>query len=157
MDFSGWCTTEWRNFLTACSIVCEYAFRQARVGGGDLLYHEWFFYSIRLRPKVKATLRRGLGVFIITQEDWKSLTIARWKSKGSFSSVISRPWVVIQPTTTSFIWQQGIEPGPKSAPSKSPHLSYIPDGSIKGAVSQQSSSFCFILPFTCPQSLWNLK
>ena len=88
-------------------------------GGGDLLYHEWFFYSIRFRPKVKVTLRRGLGVFIITQEDWKSLTIARWKSKGSFSSVISRPWVVIQPTTTSFIWQQGIEPGPKSAPSKS--------------------------------------
>ena len=54
-------------FLNACSIVCEYAFRQAR--GGDLLYHEWFFYSIRLRPKVKATLRRDLGVFIITQED----------------------------------------------------------------------------------------
>ena len=48
-------------------LVCEYAFRQAR--GGDLLYHEWFFYSIRLRPKVKATLSRGLGVFIITQED----------------------------------------------------------------------------------------
>ena len=28
---------------------------------------------------------------------------------------------------------------------------------IKGAVSRQSSSFCLILPFTRPQSLWNLK
>ena len=28
---------------------------------------------------------------------------------------------------------------------------------IKGAVSRQSSSFCLILPITCPQSLWNLK
>ena len=29
--------------------------------------------------------------------------------------------------------------------------------SFKGAVSRQSSSFCFILPITRPQSLWNLK
>ena len=28
---------------------------------------------------------------------------------------------------------------------------------FKGAVSQQSSSFCLILPITLPQSLWNLK
>ena len=28
---------------------------------------------------------------------------------------------------------------------------------IKGAVSRKSSSFCLILPITCPQSLWNLK
>ena len=28
---------------------------------------------------------------------------------------------------------------------------------MKGAVSRQSSSFCLILPITCPQSLWNLK
>ena len=28
---------------------------------------------------------------------------------------------------------------------------------FKGAVSRQSSSFCFILPITRPQSLWNLK
>ena len=28
---------------------------------------------------------------------------------------------------------------------------------LKGAVSQQSSSFCLILPITRPQSLWNLK
>ena len=30
-------------------------------------------------------------------------------------------------------------------------------GKFKGAVSRQSSSFCSILPITCPQSLWNLK
>ena len=28
---------------------------------------------------------------------------------------------------------------------------------LKGAVSQQSSSFCLILPITCPRSLWNLR
>ena len=28
---------------------------------------------------------------------------------------------------------------------------------FKGAVSRQSSSFCLILPITCPQSVWNLK
>ena len=28
---------------------------------------------------------------------------------------------------------------------------------IKGAVLRQSSSFCLILPITCPQLLWNLK
>ena len=28
---------------------------------------------------------------------------------------------------------------------------------LKVAVSQQSSSFCLVLPITHPQSLWNLK
>ena len=28
---------------------------------------------------------------------------------------------------------------------------------VKGTVSQQSSSFCLVLPITRPQSLWNLK
>ena len=65
------------SFLTACSIVCEYAFTQTLGGAGitarDLLYCEWFFYqcllhSIKLRLKVKATLRRSLRVFIIIQE-----------------------------------------------------------------------------------------
>ena len=77
-----------------------------RVGGGggggggvgitarDLLYCEWFFYKCLLAT-------------------------ARWKSKGSSSSVISRPGVVIQPTTTTFIWERGIELGPNSAQSKS--------------------------------------
>ena len=30
-------------------------------------------------------------------------------------------------------------------------------GSVKGAVSRQSSSFCLTLPITRRQSLWNLK
>ena len=38
------------------------------------------------------------------------------------------------------------------------HLSLIVHvAPLKGAVSQQSSSFCLILPITRPQSLWNLK
>ena len=31
------------------------------------------------------------------------------------------------------------------------------DVDVKGAVSRQSSSFCLVLPITCPQLLWNLK
>ena len=156
MNFSGWCTTEWRNFLTACSIVCEYAFRQAR-GGGGLLYHEWFFYSIRLRPTVKATLRRGLGVFIITQEDWKSLTIADERAKAVSPQSFQGPeWWSSQQQQALFDSKE-LNLVLKVHRLRATHLSYIPDGSIKGAVSQQSSSFCFILPFTCPQSLCNLK
>ena len=41
-------------------------------------------------------------------------------------------------------------------PSVLPYMFRLNGWLIKGAVSQNSSSFCLILPIACPQSLWNL-
>ena len=60
------------------------------------------FFNIPQNCEHSRVVRRGLWFIVLIREDLKFLTICRCNYKGStFSSVILRPWVLVQPESNS--------------------------------------------------------
>ena len=60
------------------------------------------FFNVPWNCEHSRVVRRGLRFIVLIQEDLKVLTICRCNYKGStFSSVILKPWVLVQPESNS--------------------------------------------------------
>ena len=71
------------------------------------------FFYVPLGCEHWKVVRRGLRFIVLIQEDLKVLTICGCNYKGStFSSVILRPWVLVQPESNSRppAWQPDAQP-----------------------------------------------
>ena len=107
----------------------------------DAVRDSFPFYkrTVQSRTGTKITLQTALSSFLGRSHvnAWKEMYI----------------WRAIRTHTGSSSSRSRVFTLPCSAA----HDPFASGWHMKGAVSRQSSSFCLILPFTLPQSLWNLK